>query len=96
MEDVSDLERIRRLPGMYVANAVPTLEESSHVIGLKRALRRAKWRPAGAAVSVILTSPEYSGPTRQVLNVPGLEKSISDIIATAIKHFKKDTDLFGA
>lgn len=72
------------------ANAVPTLDGSSHVVGLKRALRRAKWKPAGAAISVVIADPNYDGPTRQVLNMPGLEKRISDVLAMAIKHFRSD------
>jgi DNA gyrase subunit B len=71
------------------ANAVPTFEESSHVIGLKRALQRTKWRPAAAAISVILSDPRYAGPTRQVLDVPGLEKKISDILAVSIRQFRE-------
>lgn len=72
------------------ANAVPTLDGSSHVNGLKRALRRAKWKPAGAAISVILSDPNYAGPTRQQLYMPGLDKRISDVLATAIKHFRTE------
>lgn len=72
------------------ANAVPTLEGSSHVVGLKRALRRAKWKPAGAAISVVLSDPNYAGPTRQVLNMPGLEKRISDVLAVALKQIRSD------
>lgn len=72
------------------ANAVPTLDGSSHVNGLKRALRRAKWKPAGAAISVIISNPSYAGPTRQVLNIPGLDKRVSDLLSIAIKQFRSD------
>ena len=72
------------------ANAAPTIENSSHVKGLKRALRRAKWKPAGAAISVILSDPSFAGPTRQVLHMPGLEKPISDLLAVAIKQFRSE------
>ena len=70
------------------ANGACSLEEGTHREAFQQALvRRVGWRPAIAAVSVIMTSPQFVGPTRSKLEVPQMKTAFVDAISPDLKNY---------
>jgi DNA gyrase/topoisomerase IV subunit B len=58
------------------ANGMPTLEHGTHVDGFQNALRRIDWKPAFAAVHVVMRHPRFSAPTRDKLCVEEVRDAV--------------------
>ena len=70
------------------ANGARSFEEGTHREAFQHALvRRVGWRPAIAAVSVIMTSPQFVGPTRSKLDVPQMKTAFVDAISPDLKNY---------
>lgn len=68
-------------------NGERTAEHGSHVDGVLAAFAQQAWWPESLAVAVVFGRPEYAGPTRGFLRVPGLRKRIADVVEERLARF---------
>lgn len=71
------------------ANGSSTREHGSHVDGFKKALRKAKWKPAMAMIHIVMKNPKFAGPTKGELNNPEIISSIMELLSIPLEIFPK-------
>jgi DNA gyrase subunit B len=70
------------------ANGTRSIEEGTHFEVLQQVLaRRVRWRPAMAAISVIMKEPRFAGPTKTHLDMPEMKDLLVKAIAPPLKDY---------
>ena len=65
-------------------NGCSTIDGGTHQNALKRALRKANWKPNVSLVHVVMLQPEFAGPTKDKLWAPSLDKPLEAAFSEAL------------
>lgn len=68
-------------------NGYETLYNGSHVNGINKALKKVEWQPLAGMVHILHYNPQFAGPTKGKLEIPGLSQKIKKAILPHLQNY---------
>lgn len=86
-------DKLKNMNWVSWVNGGLTVQHGSHVKAVRKALKKTSWTAKSGLVHILHYNPCFAGPTRGKLELPGIEKRITEILIPRIEEHLKERDV---